>query len=318
VYKKNVNVDSISQQTGSRSLFRKMVLQRQLIFMSLPFVIWCVVFCYIPIWGWIMAFVDFKPYNKIFENQWVGFSNFEKLFSDPMFYLSLRNTLAQSLIHIILGFSTAIGLAIMLNEVRNIFFKKTVQTISYLPHFISWVVGANIVIGMLSFDGPINALLLGLGIIDKPILFIAIKGTFLGLLGVTNVWKEVGWNAIIYLAALTMISPSLYEAADIDGANRYHKIRYITLPGIKPIFIMMLVLSVGNIMNSGFEQPYLLRNSYVMDVADNLDIFVLNRGMAEGQFSFATAAGIFKSVVSIVLLLSVNKVSKKMGESGIF
>lgn len=292
-------------------------IQRQLVFMSFPFLVWCLIFAYIPLWGWLMAFTDFKPYHELLENQWVGLLNFEKLFSDPMFYLALRNTLAQSFIHIVLGFTTAIGLALILNEVKNIFFKRTVQTISYLPHFISWVVAANIVISMLSFDGPINALLISSGIIDKPLLFIGMKNYFWGLLGLSNVWKEVGWNAIIYLAALTMISPTLYEAADIDGANRFHKIIHITLPGIKPIFMMMLILSIGNVLNSGFEQPYLLRNAYVKEVSDNLDIFVLTKGMSEGQFSFATAAGIFKSLVSVSLLLIVNKTAKKMGEPGI-
>ena len=306
------------EKKDKRKIFLKRVLrQKQLVFMSFPFVILCFIFAYIPIWGWIMAFTDFKPYNRIWENKWVGLINFEKLFSDPMFLTSLRNTLAQSFIHLILGFTTAIVLAIMLNEVRNMAFKKITQSVSYLPHFISWVVAGNIVIEMLSFDGPLNAILMSIGISTKPILFLGIKNAFWGILGFSNVWKEVGWNAIIYLAALTMISPSLYEAADIDGANRFHKIRFITLPGIKPIFIMMLILSIGNILNAGFEQPYLLRNAYVQEVSDNLDIFVLKRGMAEGQFSFATAAGIFKSIVSIILLFFVNKTAKAMGETGI-
>ncbi|MFC5650031.1 ABC transporter permease [Paenibacillus solisilvae] len=282
--------------------------------MSFPFVIYVVVFAYVPIWGWLMAFQNYKLALGMFDQQWAGLDHFKALFADDAFLRVMRNTLAMSIINLVLGFVTAIGLALLLNELRSLMFKRVVQTISYLPHFISWTVGASLVLSMLSIDGPVNTILVSLHIIDKPIMWIGIPHYFWGIIGLSNVWKEVGWSAIIYLAAMSTINPSLYEAASIDGASRFRRIFHITLPGIRPIIVILLIMSIGHIMDAGFEQQYLLQNGLVVDYAETIDIFVLKYGFNLGQFSFATAAGIFKSVVSIVLLFGANAAAKRLGQ----
>jgi putative aldouronate transport system permease protein len=288
--------------------------QKALMLMSFPFVIYVIIFAYVPIWGWLMAFQNYKLGTSMFSQEWVGFDNFINLFSDDAFIRVLRNTLAMSIINLVLGFVAAIGLALLLNELRRIFFKRFVQTISYLPHFISWTVGASLVLTMLSIDGPVNALLTSLHIMDEPVMWLGIPDYFWAIIGLTSVWKEVGWSAILYLAAMSTINPSLYEAANIDGASRLQRIVHVTLPGIRPIIVILLIMSIGHILDAGFEQQYLLQNGLVMDYSETIEIFVLKYGFNLGQFSFATAAGIFKSVVSVVLLFGANYLAKKLGE----
>lgn len=289
--------------------------QKQLMFMSLPFLAYIILFSYVPAIGWVMAFQDFKPAKSFFNQQWVGFKHFQFLFSDSGFLRVLRNTLAMSFINLVLGFVTAILLALLLNEIKNTLFKRTVQTISYLPHFLSWVIVAGLVSNALSTeDGIINILLLNLGLIKEPILWLGKGEYFWGIVGAAKVWKEVGWNTIIYLSAMSSIDPALYEAADIDGANRYHKMWHITLPGIKPTFVVLLIMSVGHILNAGFEVQYLLGNGLVVDWSETIDIFVLKYGISQFNFSLATAAGIFKTVVSVILIYTANTISKKIGE----
>jgi putative aldouronate transport system permease protein len=288
--------------------------QRYLMMMSLPFFIHIVIFQYIPIWGWTMAFQDFKPTLNFFGQEWVGLRHFIALFTDAEFPRIMRNTLAMSSINLVLGTTASIVLALSLNEVRNMMFKRTVQTISYLPHFVSWVVAANIVLTILASDGALNTLLVSLGIVDEPIIFMGRPKLFWWIIGFSNVWKGVGWGAIVYLAAIAGISPELYEAADIDGAGRIAKIRHITLPGIRTTIIVLLIINIGWIMNAGFEQPFLLQNTLVKDYSTNIDIFVLERGMGMGRYSFSTAAGIFKSVVSLVMVLGANALAKRFGQ----
>jgi putative aldouronate transport system permease protein len=305
---------------SGKTLANRLFEQRTLLLMSMPFVLWLIVFRYIPVWGWVIAFQHYRPGLKLSEQEWVGFRNFRMLFHDEMFYQVMRNTLAMSVINLVLGFATAITLAILLNELRNVLFKRLVQTISYLPHFISWVVASSIIVNVLSTDksGIINVLLMKLGIIQEPVLWLAEGKYFWGIIGVSEVWKNLGWNTIIYLAAITAIDPAQYEAAEIDGANRLQRVLYITLPGLKPIIILLLIMNVGNLLESGFEPQYLLGNGLTADYSDNLDIFVLKYGIAMGNFSFATAAGVFKTVISIVLLLGANRVAKKLGQPRLF
>ena len=303
---------------NSRHFFKRLVQQKTLAFMCIPFVIWAFVFKYLPLWGWTMAFQNFKPAKTFGEQEWVGLKHFRMLFEDNTFYRVLRNTLAMSSINLVLGFVTAITLALLLNELRNVMFKRVVQTISYLPHFISWVVASRIVLMVLSPEGIINLLLLKLNVIDKPVLWLGIGKYFWGILGATEVWKNVGWNTIIYLAAITSIDPSQYEAAEIDGASRFQRMLNITLPGLKPVIIILLIMNMGSILESGFEPQYLLGNGMNMDYSENLDIFVLKYGMGLGNFSLGTAAGIFKTVVSFIFLFSANYIAKKMGESRLF
>ncbi|AWB47063.1 protein lplB [Paenibacillus sp. CAA11] len=293
--------------------------QKVLVFMSIPFLIWLFIFKYLPLWGWTIAFQDFKPAQSLLKQEWVGLKHFKFLFQDEHFLQVMRNTLAMSFINLVLGFVTAITLAILLNELRKVMFKRTVQTISYLPHFISWVVAASIISNALATDGGIvNELLMWLGIIKEPILWLGEGKYFWGILGLSEVWKNVGWNTIIYLAAMTSIDPAQYEAAEIDGANRFQRIRNITLPGLKPVIIILLIMNIGNLLESGFEPQYLLGNGMNVDYSENLDIFVLKYGIQMGNFSLSIAAGMFKTVVSFILLFSANHIAKRLGEDRLF
>lgn len=305
--------------TGIKLFFKKCIEQKALLLMSLPFLIWLFIFRYVPLYGWTMAFQDFRPARPLLEQDWAGFKHFVFLFTDPRFLEVLRNTLAMSLINLVLGFVTAIGLAILLNELRNITFKRVVQTISYMPHFLSWVVAAGLVSAALSVEsGIINILLRNLGFIENNVMWLGIGEYFWGIIGAADVWKNVGWNTIIYLAAITMIDTEQYEAAEIDGASRLQRIWYITLPGMRPVIVILLIMNLGYILESGFEAQYLLMNPMNMDYAENLDIFVLRYGINMGNFSLATAAGIFKTVVSFIFLFSANSLAKRLGEARLF
>lgn len=316
--KEDLSVNGVKKRGTKSEFIKSCKSQKGLIVMATIFLIYIGVFYYVPIWGWLMAFQDYKPAFGISGSKFVGLKHFKVLFSDETFIRVLRNTLAMSFLNIVFGFVTAITLAVFLNEVKNMFFKKIVQTISYLPHFISWVVAASLVYMTLSTDGGIlNSILVNLKIIDVPILWLGQEKYFWWIIALSNVWKEVGWNAIIYLAAMTAIDPSLYEAASIDGAGRLKKIFKITLPGIMPTVKILLIMQCGWILNAGFEQQMLLGNPMVIRVSEVLDIFTLKYGIAMNRYSFATAAGIFKSVVSIILLFVANTVAKKFTDEGL-
>ena len=301
---------------SGKPLIKKAIDQRQLIFMSLPLVLYVILFSYVPIWGWTMAFQNFKPSRSFFQQEWVGMRWFRFLFNDPGFLRVLRNTLAMSLINMALGYVTAIVFALFLNELKNIGFKRVVQTVSYLPHFLSWIIVTGLVATMLSVEnGAVNDMLMALKIIKEPVLFLSRPNYFWGIVGATYVWKEVGWNTIIYLAAMAGIDPTLYEAAEIDGCNRYHKMLHITLPGIRATIIILLIMSIGHILDAGFELQYLLRNGLIQDVAETIDIYVLEYGIKMSNFSLATAAGMFKNLVNITLIFLANWIARRSGES---
>ena len=265
-----------------------------------------------------MAFQDYKPKNGLFHSTFVGLDKFKQLFSDDTFIRVIRNTLAMGVINLIVTFVMAIVFAILLNEVRSNGGKKTVQTISYLPHFLSWIIVTGILHDALSSSGIINEILLKLHVLDQPLNFFAHPEFFWPIVAFANVWKETGWNAIIYLSAITAIDPSLYEAANIDGAGRWARIRYVTLPGIKPTIMILLLMNVGNVLNAGFEIQYLLGNGLVKSVSETIDIYVLKWGISQNDFAIGTAAGIFKSFVSIVLIVIANQIAKKNGEERLF
>lgn len=293
--------------------------QRQLIIMTIPFIAYAAVFYYAPLVGWVTAFQNFKPSLPSAEQSWVGWNKFEYLFSNREFINVIRNTIAMSVINLVLSFAFSIAFALLLNELRNIHGKKTVQTVSYLPHFLSWVITTGIVNDILSSDtGIINQLLVQWDIIDNPINFFAVPRYFWWIVGLSNVWKETGWGSIIYLAAITAISPDLYEAASIDGAGRIRKILHITLPGIRPTIMILLIINIGNILNAGFEVQYLLGNGLVQSVSQTIDIYVLKYGISLFDFSLGTAAGIFKSIVSIVLIFLANRFARATGEERLF
>ncbi len=304
-----------TELTNRKSKWKLLGKQKLLILMSVPFVLYIILFRYIPLWGWTMAFQDYKPYKSFGEQQWVGLKWFVQLFTEKEFLLSLRNTVGMSLISTALGYITAILIAVFLNEVRYIGIKRFVQTVSYLPHFLSWVIVCGLVANVLSVeDGILNDILLGLHIVKQPVQWLAVQKYFYHIVGWTYVWKEVGWNTIVYLGAMTAIDPCLYEAAQIDGCGRLRKIWHITLPGIKPTIIIMLIMSAGHILDANFEMPFFLKNGLIQDVANTIDIYVLKFGFNLFNFSLATAAGMFKNAVNIILLLFANWLAKRSGE----
>lgn len=292
--------------------------QKYLYLMSFPFVIWVFVFQYLPLWGWTMAFQNYKPGKSFWEQKWVGLEHFEALFRDGHFYLVLRNTLAMSLMGLVAGFVFPVMFALLLNEVRVQAMKRFVQTVSYLPHFVSWVVAAGIVSKMLSTDGGVvNAILVQLGLIDQPVQFMAKGELFWGIVTAADVWKETGWNAIIYLAAIAGIGPELYEAARVDGASRLKQMWHITLPGIRPTIVVLLIMSIGHLIGIGFEKQFLLGNHMVSDYSEVLDLYALNYGLSMGRYSFGTAINIFNSVISLLLLFIANGTFKKFTNESI-
>ncbi|KWX74404.1 protein lplB [Paenibacillus riograndensis] len=315
VKKQKTRKSKIDPEIGVSLSWKTLKTQKQLIFMSVPIALYLIIFNYVPIWGWLMAFQNYRPAVSFGQQEWVGLQQFKFLFSDDTFMLVLRNTIAMSFINLVLGTVTAIGLALLLNEIKLKFFKRAVQSISYLPHFLSMVIAAGIVSTSLSIDGGIvNVVLMKLHLIQDPIMWLSEGKYFWGIIGASNVWKEVGWGTIIYLAAITSIDPSLYEAASIDGAKRFQKMRYITLPGIKATFVILLIMNIGHILDAGFELQYLLGNGLTVDYSQTIDIFVVKYGLAMGNYSLATAAGIFKTIVSVILVFIANNVAKRLGE----
>lgn len=304
-----------------RSVWGTIISQRELIIMSVPLLLYKILFSYVPITGWTMAFQNFKPAIKnTFDQQWVGFDNFVKLFTGingERFIRDIRNTLAQSFLTLLIGYIGSIILALLLNEVKNIGFKRVVQNITYMPHFLSWIIVAGLVSTALSFPssgGIVNTVLMQLHIINEPIQFLANPNYFWGVVAGSHLWKELGWNTIIYLAAMTAIDSALYEAADMDGANRYRKMWNITLPSIKPTIIILLIMSIGWLLEAGFEIQYFLGNGVVVEKAETIDIFVLKYGIQLGNYSLATVAGIFKTGVSIIMIASANFIAGRLGE----
>ena len=298
-----------------KTFWQKLWGQKQLFLMSVPLVLYIILFRYIPLWGWTMAFQNYKPARHFSQQEWVYLKWFIYLFKDKEFLLALRNTVGMSLITMVLGYVTAIVLALLLNEVKHTGLKRIVQTVSYLPHFLSWIIVTGLVSSMLSVeDGAINNVLLFFGVIKQPILWLSIPKYFWSVIGWTYVWKEVGWNTIVYLGAITAIDPSLYEAASIDGCGRFKKMLHITLPGMKPTIIIMMIMSAGHILDANFEMPFLLQNGMIQDVSQTIDIYVLRYGFTNFNFSLATAAGIFKNVVNILLLVIANEIAKRSGE----
>lgn len=299
--------------------FKMILKQKQLILMTLPFVIYVLLFNFGPLTGWIMAFQNYKPAAGS-KQVFVAWNKFIYLLTEKDFLMAFRNTIAMSLINLILSFAFAIGFALLLNEVVNVKGKKLVQTISYLPHFLSWIIVAAIVKNVLAVDGGIfNEILINLGIIDAPINFFAEGKYFWWIIGFSVIWKETGWNSIIYLASITSINPDLYEAASIDGAGRFRKMLHITLPGIRSTIFVLLIINLGMITNSGFEAQLQLKNDLIKHTAEVIDTYVLNKSFFQGaDFSIGTAAGIFRSVISILLVSIANRTAKAFDQERLY
>jgi putative aldouronate transport system permease protein len=285
--------------------------------LALPGLAYFLIFRYVPMWGILISFQDYSPYQGLWRSPWVGFEHFHRFFSNPDFFVLFRNTMAINLLNLAFFFPLPILLSLMLNEVRQMAYKKIIQSIVYLPHFLSWVIIVGISFLLLSTgDGLINKLLVtfGLGKID----FLTNKNYFWGILTLQSIWKDAGWGTIIFLAAMAGIDPQLYEAAKIDGAGRFRQIWHVTLPGIRSVIVILLILRIGHIMDVGFEQVFLMMNGAVSDVADVFDTYVYRLGVKQGQFSFSTAVGLFKSTVGLLLVIGANKLAKKFGEDGVY
>lgn len=277
--------------------------------MLLPGMIFLVIFSIIPMFGIVMAFQNFVPAKGIFGSKFVGLAQFQRLFMLPDFRQILENTLIIALSKIIVGTLLAIVFAVLLNECRNVRYKRFIQTAVYLPHFLSWVILAVMFSNIFSYTGIINQLVTALG--GEPVMFMISNTWFRPIIIGTDVWKEFGYNAVIYVAAMTSIDPSLYEAADIDGAGRWKKIMHITLPGILPTIILMGTLSIGNVLNAGFDQVFNMYSPLVYRTGDIIDTYVYREGLVNIQYSFATAVGLFKSVISFILLTTAYKLADK-------
>lgn len=285
--------------------------------MVLPALALIFVFSYIPMYGVLMAFQDYNIFGGMSESPWVGLKHFRMFFESPEFYHVMRNTVVISLLKFLIGFPAPILLALMLNEIRHMAFKRIVQTVSYLPHFLSWVIVAGFVMSMLSTDnGSVNILLEKLSLIDEPIGFLSIPEYFWTILVTTGVWKEIGFGSIVYLAAIAGIDPHMYEAADMDGASKFRQILTITLPSIMPVVIIFMILAIGNLLTAGFEDILLLGvNPVLREVSDVIDTYVYRVGIQNSRFSYATAVGLFKAVISVGLLTIANFVARRSGNS---
>ena len=295
--------------------------QRALLAMSVPLLLYQILFKYVPVYGWAIAFQRYKPgRGSIWNQQWVGLENFHNLFTGingERFRQVVVNTMGQSVLTLIVGTFGAIVLALLLNEVKNLPFKRILQNITYMPHFLSWVIVASlasVALSLPSSGGFINQGLMSLHLIDKPILFLTEPNYFWQIVAGTNLWKELGWNTIIYLAAITAIDPGLYEAAEVDGAGRYRKMFSITLPSIRPTIVVLLIINSGWILSTNFELPYFLGNGLVSDKSETIDVFVLRYGYQLGNYSLAVVAGIFKTIVAVILVGSANLAAKRLNQ----
>lgn len=316
----SVSAQETKKPKANKAEFKKKVKnQKTLLLLSIPFVLYAIVFAYLPLVGWLMAFQKYKPKDGLLHSQFIGMDQFNKLFKDDRFIRVIRNTLAMGVLNLVLGTLMAIVFAILLSEFRYKLGKKFVQTVSYIPHFLSWIIVTNIVYDVLSMEnGMLNDMLMGLGFLESPVQWLAQKPYFWWIVALANLWKETGWNSIIYLAAITSINPDLYEAASIDGAGRLRKIWHITLTGLRPTILILLIMNIGNVLNAGFEIQYLLGNDIVKPVSETIDIYVLKYGISQANYSLGTAAGMFKSLVSIILIVIANTAAKAMGEEHLF
>jgi len=279
-------------------------------------IVYYVLFHYAPMYGVLIAFKDYKVARGVWGSSWVGFKWFEKFMTDPYFWKLVRNTLLLNIYGLLWGFPIPILLAVMLNEVRHSGYKRVIQTVSYLPHFISTVVVCGIVVNFLSLDGIINRAIAALGF--EKILFMAEPGWFRTIFTASGIWQSCGWNSIIYLSALTAVDQEIVEAAMIDGANRFQKIRYVMLPCITPTITIMLIMQLGRLMSLGYEKILLLYNGSTYETADVISTYVYRRGILSNDFSYSTAVGLFQSVVGVILLVTSNQITKKLSENSLW
>ena len=304
-------------ETNRGTFLRHVLKHRYLYLLLLPAAVYYVTFKYLPIYGMIMAFQDFKPVKGFLGSSWVGLEHFQRLFAARDFWRVFRNTFIISFYKLLLAIPLPIILALLLNEVSNRAFKRSIQTIIYLPRFLSWIVVSGIVYNLTRVQGGlVNGIIQAFG--GEPIVFLADDRYFRALLAITDAWMMTGWRTIIYLAALSGVNPELYESAQIDGANRWQQTIHITLPSIKEVIAIILIISVGDIMRIGFEQVIAMYNPAVYEVADIFQTYVFRIGLLNAQYSYAAAIGIFNAVVALVAVVAVNKAAKMLGTQGMF
>jgi putative aldouronate transport system permease protein len=285
--------------------------------MILPGFLFFLIFKYIPMAGIVLAFKDFDPFLGFWHSHRVGFEHFGRLFRSPDFFVLMWNTLALSAVNLFFFFPAPIVLAILLNEIRLAWFRRSIQTIVYIPHFLSWVIVVSVTFILFSTqEGGVNKLLAEWGFPRFELL--TNSDYFRSLYLFQNIWKETGWSAVIFFAALASIDPTLYEASVLDGASRWRQLWHIILPALKPIIIILFILRVGYVMNTGFEHILLMQNPLNLNVSDVFDTYVYREGILQGQYSFTTAVGLFKSVIGLVLIVFTNRMAKKMGEEGVY
>lgn len=301
---------------NGRSIVERFMTNRYLYLMLLPGLVYFIVYRYIPMFGLAIAFKRYFPNVGFWDSRWVGLYYFERIFRSPEVTRVFVNTLVISLAKVIFAFPVPIVLALLINEIRNLRFKKTIQTVSYLPHFLSWVIFGEIVKVILSGTGVINWIITSLG--GDPIYFMIQPRYFRTILVVSAILKNSGWGTIIYLAAMSMIDPQLYEAATIDGAGRLRRMFHITLPAIKSVIAILLILRIGHIMDAGFHQVLILYNEAVYSTGDIFDTYVYRVGISQGEYSLATAVGLLKGVVGFILVIGANRFSKSIGEAGVW
>lgn len=286
--------------------------------MALSGVGWMLLFCLVPLIWLIIAFQDFNVARPIWEAPFVGLKHFKMFFNDPRFFRVLKNTFGISGLKLLFGFPIPILLSLFLNEIRFSKIKKIMQTATYLPHFISWAIFGGILLSWLGDKGIVNQVAIGLGIQEKSILYNSVPDYFWGISFISDTWKEMGWNAIIYLAAISSIDPSLYDAAEVDGAGRFMRMWYITVQGIRPTIAVLFIMACGNMLVGNFDQIFVLRNGLNLRASETLDLFIYNMGLSSGRFSYATAITLTRSFVSLVLLLLANWFSRKMTNESLF
>lgn len=308
---------TISASKAKQELKKRIWRNKWLYVMIAPGLLYFIIFKYLPMYGLIISFQNYKPYQGIMGSEWVGLEHFKRLFTEPEFLNILMNTLILFALNIFIYFPIPIILALMLNELRINFFKRLFQTLVYLPHFMSWVIVVSISFVMVTMDGGIiNDLLVYFGF--EKINFLLNPDWFRPMYIIQVIWREAGWGTIIYLASIAAIDPGLYEAARMDGAGRFRQIWHITIPSIRGVVVTLFILKIGSVLDLGFEHVYLLLNSMNREVAEIIDTYVYTAGLRQGQFSYSTAIGFFKSIVGLIMVMTVNRISKKMGEEGVY
>jgi len=284
-----------------------------------PGILFLLLFAYVPMYGILIAFKEYDLFLGVKDSPWVGFMHFREFLNDPNFLNVLRNTLAINLLGLALGFPAPIIFALFLNELNKKRFKRFVQTISYLPHFVSWVIFGGLVLTVLSpSNGILNLLLMSLHIIDEPINYIAKPNLFWIIMVSAEILKGIGWGAIIYIAAIAGVDQEMYDAAKIDGAGRFQRMWYVTLPAIMGTVVIMLIFAISSLLNTGFEQIMVMQNPLNLDVSETIDTYVYKVGLRQMRYSYSTAVGLAKSVVALILLIAANYISRKVTDNSLF